>query len=71
MRAQRSKVKTLLLHRCALPTFHVRDSQNTRVQITSDLRKSKRACDKIALCAFHSLLVEVQTNAGYIHAVHA
>ena len=27
--------------------------------------------DKIASCALHSFLVEVQTNAGYIHATHA
>ena len=26
--------------------------------------------DQIVLCAFHSFLVEVQMNAGYIH-VHA
>ena len=29
------------------------------------------ARDQIALFAFHSLLVEVQTNAGYIHATRA
>ena len=29
------------------------------------------ACDQIAFYAFHSFLVEVQTNAGYIHARHA
>ena len=27
--------------------------------------------NQIALCAFHSFLVEVQINAGYIHAMHA
>ena len=27
--------------------------------------------DHIKFCAFHSFLVEVQTNAGYIHAKHA
>ena len=27
--------------------------------------------DQIALCAFYSFLVEVQMNAGYIHAMHA
>ena len=26
--------------------------------------------DQIAFCAFHSFLVEVQMNAGYIHATH-
>ena len=39
---QRSKVKTLLLQRCALRTFHVTVGQNTRDQVTSD-RTSKRA----------------------------
>ena len=39
---QRSQVKALLVHRCALRKFHVRDSQNTRDQITRDNR-SKRA----------------------------
>ena len=27
--------------------------------------------DQIALCEFYSLLVGVQTNAGYVHATHA
>ena len=27
--------------------------------------------DQIASCALHTFLVEVQTNAGYIHAMHA
>ena len=26
--------------------------------------------DQIRFCAFHSLLVEGQMNAGYIHAMH-
>ena len=29
------------------------------------------ARDQIAFFAFHSLLVEIQTNAGYIHATRA
>ena len=53
------KVKTLLLHGCALSKFHVRDSQNTRDQITSE-RMFKYAW-QIAFCAFHSCLMEVQT----------
>ena len=28
-------------------------------------------CDQIVLCAFHSFLLEIQMNAGYIHAMHA
>ena len=39
---QRSKVKTLLLQRCALRKFHVTDCQDMRDHITSDSR-SKRA----------------------------
>ena len=41
------------------PAFHVTDGQNMRDQITSD-----------KFCAFHTCLVEVQTNAGYIHETH-
>ena len=41
-------------------------SQNTRGHIKSDTR-SKRASDQIAFCAFHLLLVEVQTKlATYV-----
>ena len=40
----------------ALRKFHVREGQNAR--------------DQIAFYAFHSFLVEVQTNAGYICAKH-
>ena len=49
-----------------------RDSQNTHDQITSD-RKSKfnHTRDQIVNCAFHSFLVEVQTNAGYVHVTYA
>ena len=50
-----------LKHSCfkvgALRKFHVIEGQNTR--------------DHIAFYAFHSFLVEVQTNAGYICAKHA
>ena len=71
-RRQRSKVKTLLLQRCALRKFHVTDGQNTRDKITSDKRsRHAYARDQIAFCAFHSFLVEVQTHTGYIHATHA
>ena len=27
--------------------------------------------DQILFCTFHTFVVEVQTNAGYIHAMHA
>ena len=33
--------------------------------------KGRNARDQIAFCALHSFLVEVQTNAGRIHATHA
>ena len=33
--------------------------------------KRPNARDHITFCAFHSFLVEVQTNAGNIHATHA
>ena len=32
--------------------------------------EGRKAQDQIAFCAFRSFLVEVQTNAGYIHATH-
>ena len=33
--------------------------------------EGRDAHDQIAFCAFHSFLMEVQTNAGNIHATHA
>ena len=33
--------------------------------------EGRDARDQIAFCAFHSFLVEVQTDAGEIHATHA
>ena len=33
--------------------------------------EGSNASNQIPFCAFHSFLVEVQTNAGYIHATHA
>ena len=33
--------------------------------------EGRNARDRIAFCAFHSFLVKVQTNAGYINATHA
>ena len=58
MRSILLKVKTLLLQRCALCIkFHVTEGQNVR--------------DQIVFCAFYTILMEVQINAGYIHATHA
>ena len=33
--------------------------------------EGRNARDQITFGAFHSFLVEVQTNAGYIHVTHA
>ena len=32
--------------------------------------EGRDAHDQIAVCTFHSFLVDVQTNAGYIHSTH-
>ena len=32
--------------------------------------EASKAHDQTVFCAFHSFLVEVQTNAGHIHATH-
>ena len=32
--------------------------------------QGRDACDQIGFCAFHSFLVDVQMNAGYIHVMH-
>ena len=45
------------------------DGQNMYDQISSD--QGANVSDQIAFCIFHSFLVEVQTNPGYIHATHA
>jgi len=66
---QRSKVKGVLLQHCVLPKFHV-TKVKTRV-IRLRIIEGSNARDQIALCAFQTFLVEVQTNAGYIHATHA
>ena len=50
------------------------DSQNMLDQICVirfRVIEGPNAHDQIAFCAFHSFLVEVQTNAGYVHAMHA
>ena len=51
--------------------FHVIDGQNMRFTIRLWVIESPNASDQIAFCAFHSFLVEVQMNAGYIHVTHA
>ena len=46
--------------------FHVTDGQNMRDQVI----EGPNTCHHSMFCAFHTFLVEVQTNAGYIHATH-
>ena len=46
--------------------FHVKDGQNIRDQVIEGPNTGHRS----ACCAFHTFLVEVQTNAEYIHATH-
>ena len=57
VRATTIEGQNALVYRCALRKFHVTVGQNTR--------------DQIAFCVVHSFSVEVQTNAGSIHATHA
>ena len=64
-----TKVKTLLLHRCALQKFHMTDSQNVHDQL--QVMESPITRDQTAFQSFHSFLAEVQTNASNIHVAHA
>ena len=57
------------LRRCALRKFHVTDSQTCVIRLR--VIEGPKAHDQILFFAFHSFLVEVQTNAGYTHATHA
>ena len=59
----------LLLQHCALRMFHMTDGQNTGDQITKI--EVPNMHDQSEFCTFHTFLVEVQTNAGYMHAMHA
>ena len=68
MRATTIEGQNASAPRCALRQFHV--IVKTRV-IRLRVMESPNARDQIAFCAFHSFLVEVQTNAGSIHATHA
>ena len=54
----------LLFQCCALCKVHVIDGQDRHDQILSD--QGANASDQIAFCAFHSFLVEVETNASYM-----
>ena len=61
---QRSKVKTLLLQRCALLKLHVQMIKTRMIRLL--VIESPNARDQSAFCAFYKFLVEVQTNADYI-----
>ena len=50
---------------CFAPKFHLTDGQNTRGSHYEGQKAEMH--DQIMFCAFHSFLVEVQKNAGYIH----
>ena len=58
-----------MIHCCALRKFHVTDSQTRMIRLR--VTEGPNARHQIVFCAFHSFLVEVQMNAGYIHATHA
>ena len=71
MRATTIECQNALFHCCALCKFCVTDlivkTHVNRLLVT----EGPNALDIVAFCAFHSFLVEVQRNAGYIHATHA
>ena len=52
---------------CVRFTWQVVRTRVIRLRVTED----PNARDQSAFCAFRTFLVEVQTNAGYIHATHA
>ena len=58
-----------MIHCCALRKFHVTDSQTSMIRLR--VTEGPNARDQIVFAAFHSFLVEVQMNVGYIHATHA
>ena len=48
-------------------TFQIFKARVIRLRVIEGLNTR----DQIAFGAFHSFVMEVQTNAGYIHATHA
>ena len=57
---QRSRVKTLLLQRCALHKFHVTNDQNARDQITRVIKlRSVKSYYGSWFCALHVLFAVV------------
>ena len=70
MRSILLKVKTLLLQRCALCIkFHVTEGHKHVIGL--GVTEGPNVRDQIVFCAFYTILMEVQINAGYIHATHA
>ena len=64
------KVKTLLLQHCALCSkFHVIEGHKQVISL--GVTEGPNVRDQIVFCAFYSMLMAVQINAGYIHATHA
>ena len=64
-RSKRSVAPTL----CFAYVSVDRWSKHARIRLRGVAGRNAR--DQIAFCAFHPFLVEVQTNAGYIHVTHA
>ena len=70
MRSSLLKVKTLLLQQCALCIkFHVIEVHKHVIRL--GVTEGPKMRDQIVFCAFYTVLMEVQINAGYIHATHA
>ena len=67
-RPDRSKVKTLLLQRCALCKFHVVEGENARNQVTTD-KTFKRSSSEFILCI--SLTLSRSLNECWLHSNHA
>ena len=53
----------------ALHKFHKTDGQKSMIRLR--VIEGPNVHDQILFCTFHTFVVEVQTNAGYIHATHA
>ena len=58
---------------CSIPVLCVSSTSQIVKTHVITLRgvEGRDARDQISFCAFHSFIVEVQTNAGYVHATHA
>ena len=63
---ERSKRFCSIAVLCVSFTLQIVKTRVIKLRVIQGLNGS----DQITFCAFHSLLVEVQTNAGCIHATH-